>query len=196
MSRSSSVNTLFTVCFVCFGLYWIRSSPLCLSVSGLQTRRGPSCSLRLCPSIGRGAFAASVDAAFCGFRGRRSRVQQVCGDAARPGRAVQRTTVSLNSSSEHTWKKFNNRQTEKTTNGSTQSLHAGGGGSSLKETWAGSTTQNTLNNKTCILKLKVNIESNKMHCIHKWYIFKRLQRFKTLLAVASHTSLTTLWCRI
>lgn len=32
---------------------------------------------------------------FCDFRGRRSRVQQITGDAARQGRAVQRAEVSL-----------------------------------------------------------------------------------------------------
>lgn len=51
-------------------------------------------SQRLCPLIGQEGFVVSIDGGlvsdvvFCDFRGRRSRVQQIVGDAACQGRAV------------------------------------------------------------------------------------------------------------
>lgn len=57
-------------------------------------------SQRLCSLIGQEGFVVSIDGGrlsdvvFCDFRGRRSRVQQIGGDAARQGRAVQRAEVS------------------------------------------------------------------------------------------------------
>jgi len=41
------------------------------------------------------------DFVFCNFRGRRSRVQQIGGDAACQGRAIQRATVSQRSNYSH-----------------------------------------------------------------------------------------------
>lgn len=79
---------------------------MCVSQTGrglggrrLQPYRSAE-SQRLCPLIGREGFVISIDGGLpsdvvsCDFRGRRSRVQQIVGDAARPGRAVQRAQVS------------------------------------------------------------------------------------------------------
>lgn len=58
-------------------------------------------SWRLCPLIGQEGVVVSVDGGlmshvvFCDFRGRGSRVQQISGDAACQGRAIQRVKVSL-----------------------------------------------------------------------------------------------------
>lgn len=73
---------------------------------------GSAESRRLYPLIVQEGFVVSIDGSpvsdgvFCDFRGRRSRVQQIGGDAACQGRAVQRAQVSLRLSNYmHTQKK-------------------------------------------------------------------------------------------
>lgn len=87
--------------FKCVSAFVIREARQAEGYSGrrLQPYRSAE-SQRLCPSIGQEGFVVSIDGGlpsdvvFCDFRGRRSRVQQIGGDAARQGRAVQRAQVS------------------------------------------------------------------------------------------------------
>lgn len=72
---------------------------------------GSAESRRLYPLIVQEGFVVSIDGSpvsdvvFCDFRGRRSRVQQIGGDATCQGRAVQRAQVSLRLSKDtmNTW---------------------------------------------------------------------------------------------